>query len=69
VSAVNLGEHGPVKIITRSDLKASMQSYENVSLLFIFLPLLPPTLFAVRKQIKVKGKAHISSLFLFSIVT
>lgn len=32
VSAVNLGEHGPAKIITRSDLKASMQSYENVSL-------------------------------------
>lgn len=31
VSAVNLGEHGPAKIITRSDLKASMQSYENVS--------------------------------------
>ena len=32
VSAVNLGENGPAKIITRSDLKASMQSYENVSL-------------------------------------
>jgi hypothetical protein len=32
-SAVNLGENGPAKIITRSDLKASMQSYENVSLL------------------------------------
>jgi hypothetical protein len=31
VSAVNLGENGPAKIITRSDLKASMQSYENVS--------------------------------------
>jgi hypothetical protein len=31
VSAVNLGEHGPTKIITRADLKASMQSYENVS--------------------------------------
>jgi hypothetical protein len=30
---VNLGEHGPAKIITRSDLKASMQSYEIVSLL------------------------------------
>jgi hypothetical protein len=30
-SAVNLGEHGPAKIVTRSDLKASMQSYENVS--------------------------------------
>jgi hypothetical protein len=29
---VNLGENGPAKIITRSDLKASMQSYENVSL-------------------------------------
>ena len=33
VSAVNLGEHAPAKIITRADLKASMQSYENVSLL------------------------------------
>ena len=30
-SAVHFGENGPAKIITRSDLKASMQSYENVS--------------------------------------
>ncbi|KAI9510445.1 hypothetical protein F5148DRAFT_1010917 [Russula earlei] len=30
VSAVNLGENGPSKIITRSDLKASMQCYENL---------------------------------------
>ncbi|KAI9466747.1 hypothetical protein BJY52DRAFT_1141483 [Lactarius psammicola] len=29
-SAVNFGENGPAKIITRSDLKASMQSYENL---------------------------------------
>jgi hypothetical protein len=29
---MNFGENGPAKIITRSDLKASMQSYENVSL-------------------------------------
>ncbi|KAI0254286.1 hypothetical protein BJV78DRAFT_66134 [Lactifluus subvellereus] len=30
ISAMNFGEHGPAKIITRSDLKASMQSYENL---------------------------------------
>ncbi|KAI0301811.1 hypothetical protein B0F90DRAFT_1627989 [Multifurca ochricompacta] len=30
ISAVNFGEDGPAKIITRSDLKASMQSYENL---------------------------------------
>ncbi|KAF8271779.1 hypothetical protein EI94DRAFT_1720001 [Lactarius quietus] len=29
-SAVHFGENGPAKIITRSDLKASMQSYENL---------------------------------------
>jgi hypothetical protein len=39
-SAVHFGENGPTKIITRSDLKASMQSYENVSdrLVVIRLP-------------------------------
>ncbi|KAH9978061.1 hypothetical protein BGW80DRAFT_1165973 [Lactifluus volemus] len=30
VSAINFGENGPAKIITRTDLKASMQSYENL---------------------------------------
>ncbi|KAI0269254.1 hypothetical protein BC834DRAFT_951458 [Gloeopeniophorella convolvens] len=30
ISAVNFGENGPAKIITRSDLKASMQSYETL---------------------------------------
>ena len=52
-SAVNLGEHGPAKIITRSDLKASMQSYEIVSspLLSLSLsPLLPLALPAVRNK-------------------
>lgn len=30
-SAVHFGENGPAKVITRSDLKNSMQTYENVS--------------------------------------
>ena len=59
VSAVNLGEHGPAKIITRSDLKASMQSYENVSA----LPLLSPS-FEVRGK-----KAHTSPLSFHSLQT
>ena len=54
VSAVNLGENGPAKIITRSDLKASMQSYDNVSLLsFVWR--------CVRYR-KWNIKAHMSSL-------
>jgi hypothetical protein len=67
VSAVNLGEHGPAKIITRSDLKASMQSYENVSLLSfvcggpvqksrklrLICPVLPP--FHTQQQIRLSS--------------
>lgn len=30
-SAMNFGENGPAKIVTRADLKASMQAYDNVS--------------------------------------
>jgi hypothetical protein len=52
---VNLGENGPTKIITRSDLKASMQSYENVSLLF------PRFVVPVQKGGNIN--AHMSSLF------
>ena len=29
-SAVNLGSNGPEKIITRADLKASLQAYDDV---------------------------------------
>jgi hypothetical protein len=29
-SAINFGNHTPSKIITRADLKASMQAYDNV---------------------------------------
>ena len=32
-SAMNFGESGPAKIITRAHLKASMQAYEDVGLL------------------------------------
>ena len=61
VSAVNLGEHGPAKIITRSDLKASMQSYEIVSPLSSLFLLLALPLPAVRNKTE---KAHISFLSL-----
>lgn len=30
VSAMNLGANGPTKIITRANLKASIQAYEDV---------------------------------------
>src|SRR5882762_292955 len=30
-SAINFGENGPAKIITRADLKVSMQAYDSVS--------------------------------------
>lgn len=30
VSAINLGSDGPEKIITRADLKASLQAYDDV---------------------------------------
>ena len=61
VSAVNLGEHGPAKIITRSDLKASMQSYEIVSpLSSLFLLLALPLL---RSGTKLKRLIYLSSLF------
>ena len=43
-SAVHFGENGPAKIITRSDLKASMQSYENVSNRLVDIRLPPATL-------------------------
>jgi len=32
-SAFNFGSHGPSKIITRTDLKASLQAYEDVSII------------------------------------
>lgn len=75
VSAVNLGENGPAKIITRLDLKASTQSYENVSpsppLLifpsspFFFPPILLLSLLSPcgpEQPESEKGKTHMPSL-------
>ena len=40
-SQMNFGTAGPEKIITRGDLKTSLQAYENVSLWRCISPLLP----------------------------
>lgn len=37
-SAFNFGSNGPAKIITRTDLKSSLQAYEDVSRLLSSLP-------------------------------
>jgi len=63
VSAVNLGENGPAKVITRSDLKASMQSYENVSLPSSRVSSSPSFLFSLRSRNKQKRSSHPFSPF------
>jgi hypothetical protein len=69
VSAMNFGADGPEKIITRANLKASLQAYEEVSRIIHHLPEQQPKPMLSRAQLMNTSANYRAALITMSKVT